>query len=87
MTAADMWAARLWRLRVPDVRTKGTAVTVRLDANETDARIWLAVGSGHRRMPLTLPEAWAVLKLLAEAVDFTGDPPPFVARTVTPTTK
>ncbi|GAA4200631.1 hypothetical protein [Actinocatenispora rupis] len=87
MTAVERRAARLWRIRVPGALLSGTAVTVRLDASETDARIWVAVGAGHRRLPLSIGEAWAVFKLLGEALDITGDPPAFVRTPVQPTSR
>ncbi|GAA4216999.1 hypothetical protein GCM10022220_48610 [Actinocatenispora rupis] len=87
MTAIERRAARLWRIRVPGTLLTGTAVTVRLDASEIDARMWVAVGAGHRRLPLSIGEAWAVFKLLGEALDVTGDPPAFVRSPVTPTSK
>lgn len=87
MTIIERRAARLWRIRVPGTLLSGTAVTVRLDASETDARMWVAVGNGHRRLPLSVPEAWAVFKLLGEALDITGDPPDFVRAPVTPSSR
>ena len=82
-------AAQVWRLRVPSEArpTSGTAVTVRLDATETEARVWIAVGNRYRRLPLSLDEAWAVLKLLAAAMDLTGEPPEFVQVPITPSRK
>jgi hypothetical protein len=87
MTGIERRAARLWRIRVPGALLSGTAVTVRLDASETDVRMWVAVGAGRRRLPLSVPEAWAVFKLLGEALDFAGDPPEFVRTPVTPTSR
>jgi hypothetical protein len=87
MTAIERRAARLWRIRVPGALLSGTAVTVRLDASDTDVRMWVAVGAGHRRLALSVSEAWAVFKLLGEALDITGDPPDFVRSPVTPTSR
>lgn len=80
-------AARLWRLRAPGPVESGTAVTVRLDASDTDVRVWVSVGNRHRRLPLSLDEAWAAFKLLGAALDYTGDPPAFVRVPVAPTKK
>ncbi|GAA4199682.1 hypothetical protein GCM10022220_02830 [Actinocatenispora rupis] len=67
---------RLFRIRVPG--DPSTAVTVRM----TDDSAWIAVGSRHRRMPLTVPEAWALFRALSEALDTAGDPPRFIAQPV-----
>jgi hypothetical protein len=83
----ENWAARLWRLRAPGDRPAGTAVSVRLDATEDEVRVWVAVGNRHRRLPLSLDEAWAVFKLLAEALEFAGEPPEFVRVPIRPATK
>jgi hypothetical protein len=81
-------AARLWRLRAPSGdRLAGTAVSVRLDATETEVRVWVAVGNRHRRLPLSLDEAWAVFKLLGEALEFAGEPPEFVKVPIRPVKK
>lgn len=81
-------AARVWRLRAPNPdRRAGTAVSIRLDATDTDVRVWVAVGNRHRRLPLSLDEAWTVCKLLAEALDFTGEPPAFVRVPIRPAKK
>jgi len=69
--------ARLFRIRVPGSE-RSTAVTVRL----TDETAWIAVGSRHRRLPLTVPEAWALFKALADALDTAGEPPGFLATPV-----
>lgn len=75
-------AARLYRIRVPGDE-HSTAVTVRLTADSA----WVAVGSRHRRMPLPIPEAWALFRALAEALDSAGDPPEFIHTAITPTSK
>ena len=72
--------ARLYRIRVPG-DPRSTAVTVRL----TEDAAWIAVGSRHRRLPLSIPEAWALFRALAEALDSAGDPPGFIATPITPT--
>lgn len=77
MSAVPADDPRLFRIRVPG-DTASTAVTVRM----TDDSAWIAVGSRHRRMPLTLPEAWALFRALAEALDTAGDPPGFIATPV-----
>jgi hypothetical protein len=74
--------ARLYRIRVPGDE-HSTAVTVRL----TDDSAWVAVGSGRRRLPLSVPEAWALFRALAEALDSAGDPPEFIRTPIKPTSK
>lgn len=71
-------AARLFRIRVPG-SVRSTAVTVRLAGESA----WIAVGNRHRRLPLTMPEAWALFRALAEALDTAGDPPAFIHTPVT----
>ncbi|BCJ29599.1 hypothetical protein [Actinocatenispora sera] len=79
---ADNDGARLFRIRVPG-SDKSTAVTVRM----TDESAWIAIGARHRRLPLTVPEAWALFKALADALDTAGDPPAFLSRPVHRDTK
>jgi hypothetical protein len=50
-------------------------------------RMWVAVGSRYRRLPLSVPEAWALFRLLAEALDTAGEPPEFIRTAITPTEK
>ena len=81
-TASADPSARLYRIRVPGDE-HSTAVTVRL----TDESAWVSVGSGRRRMPLSVPEAWALFRALAEALDSAGDPPEFIRTPIKPTSK
>jgi hypothetical protein len=69
---------RFYRLRTPD----GIAVSVRVI---DDADLYLAVGSGRRRMYLTPEEAWALWRCLSEAVASTGEPPAWIRTHVRPT--
>lgn len=82
--------ARLWRLPVPE-NEQGQRVTVSLrmdcDPQTGTPRVWVAVGSRYRRLPLTVPEAWALFRLLAEALDTAGEPPEFIRAAITPTEK
>jgi hypothetical protein len=47
--------------------------------------LYLAVGSGSRRMYLTPGEAWALWRCLSEAVASTGEPPDWIRVQLTPT--
>jgi hypothetical protein len=83
-------SARLWRMRLP-ANDSGheVALSVRMDADPASGapRVWVAVGSRYRRLPLTVPEAWALFRLLAEALDTAGEPPEFIRTAITPTEK
>jgi hypothetical protein len=82
--------ARLWRMRLPaDDEGHQVALTVRMDSDPQTGRdrVWVAVGSRYRRLPLTVPEAWALFRLLAEAMDTAGEPPEFIRTAITPTDK
>jgi hypothetical protein len=73
---------RFYRLRAPHVERTSTAVTVRV----TDGQdLYLAVGSGRRRMYLTPAEAWALWRCLSEAVASTGTPPDWIRVRINPT--
>jgi hypothetical protein len=79
-------ARRFYRLRTPD--RPGTAVSVRVDTERPDPfPVYLAVGSGKRRMYLTEGEAWALWRCLSEAVASLGDPPDFIRTAVPPARK
>lgn len=83
-------SARLWRMRLPaNGSGHEVALSVRMDSDrETgEPRVWVAVGSRYRRLPLTVPEAWALFRLLAEALDTAGDPPEFIRTAIIPTEK
>jgi hypothetical protein len=75
-------ARRFYRLRAPDVQRTSTAVTVRVTEGED---LYLAVGSGRRRMYLTPTEAWALWRCLSEAVASTGEPPEWIRVQIKPT--
>jgi hypothetical protein len=82
--------ARLWRMRLPaDDEGHQVALTVRMDSDPRTGRdrVWVAVGSRYRRLPLTVPEAWALFRLLAEAMDTAGEPPEFIRTAITATDK
>jgi hypothetical protein len=88
--AATKTGALLWRLPVPATdQGHQVAVTLRTDRdpNTGAGRVWVAVGSRYRRLPLTVPEAWALFRLLAEALDTAGEPPEFIRAVITPTEK
>jgi hypothetical protein len=90
VTASKTSSARLWRLRLPANESgHEVALSVRMDQDrETGApRVWVAVGSRYRRLPLTVPEAWALFRLLAEALDTAGEPPEFIRTPITPTSR
>jgi hypothetical protein len=77
-------ARRFFRLRAPNEHGASVAVTVRV----TDgADLYLAVGSGRRRMYLTPAEAWATWRCLSEAVASLGDPPDWIRVHVTPSSR
>ncbi len=73
---------RFYRLRAPHVERTTTPVSVRV----TDgADLYVAVGSGRRRMYLTPDEAWALWRCLSEAVASTGEPPDWIRVAINPT--
>jgi hypothetical protein len=88
--SAQTGSARLWRLHLP-ANDDGhqVALTVRIDQDRQTGRdrVWVAVGSRYRRLPLTVPEAWALFRLLAEALDTAGEPPEFIRAEITATKK
>jgi hypothetical protein len=69
---------RFYRLRTPD----GIAVSVRVIDG---ADLYIAVGTGRRRMYLTPEEAWALWRCMSEAVASTGEPPTWIRTHVRPT--
>ncbi|MEV4810278.1 spread protein [Micromonospora avicenniae] len=73
---------RFYRLRAPHVDKASVPVTVRVTP---DADLYVAVGSGRRRMYLTPSEAWALWRCLSEAVASTGEPPDWIRVHITPT--
>ncbi|MEH0841898.1 spread protein [Micromonospora sp. CPCC 205711] len=73
---------RFYRLRAPHVDKASVPVTVRVTP---DADLYVAVGSGRRRMYLTPNEAWALWRCLSEAVASTGEPPEWIRVHITPT--
>ena len=77
-----MTARRFYRLRAPHVDQTSVAVTVRVTDGED---LYLAVGSGRRRMYLTVAEAWALWRCLSEAVASTGEPPEWIRVRINPT--
>jgi hypothetical protein len=81
--ATDRGAVRrFYRLRAPHRERTSTAVTVRVTDGED---LYVAVGSGSRRMYLTTAEAWALWRCLSEAVASTGEPPDWIRVQITPT--
>jgi hypothetical protein len=81
--ASDPGAVRrFYRLRAPHLERTSTAVTVRVTDGED---LYVAVGSGSRRMYLTPGEAWALWRCLSEAVASTGEPPDWIRVRITPT--
>ena len=87
MTAQDIPARRFYRLRTEPGAAggKGTAVSVRVDADRPDPfPVYLAVGSGRRRMYLTTGEAWALWRCLSEAVSSLGAPPDHIRTHIDP---
>ena len=77
-------ARRFYRLRAPHVEKTSTAVTVRVTDGED---LYLAVGSGRRRMYLTPNEAWALWRCLSEAVASTGEPPEWIRVQIRPASR
>jgi hypothetical protein len=75
---------RFYRLRAPDPRKGSSSVTVRVTEG---ADLYVAVGSGSRRMYLTPAEAWALWRCLSEAAASTGAPPDWIRVPVTPTAR
>jgi hypothetical protein len=89
-TSSQTSSARLWRMRLPANESgHEVALSVRTDSDPQtgEPRVWVAVGSRYRRLPLTVPEAWALFRLLAEALDTAGEPPAFIRTAITPTEK
>jgi hypothetical protein len=90
MPASTPTGARLWRMRLP-ANDDGheIALTVRMDNDPATGRerVWVAVGSRYRRLPLSVPEAWALFRLLAEALDSAGEPPEFIRTDITSTSR
>jgi hypothetical protein len=76
-------ARRFYRLRTPDADDR-TAITVRVTEG---ADLYLAVGSGRRRMYLTPAEAWALWRCLSEAVATLGDPPDWIRVHIRPSSR
>jgi hypothetical protein len=75
---------RFYRLRAPDPQRGSSAVTVRVTEGE---QLYVAVGSGRRRMYLTLAEAWALWRCLSEAAASTGAPPEWIRVPIIPTAR
>lgn len=75
---------RFYRLRSPSSDERGTAVSVRVDPDRPDSPVYLAVGSGRRRMYLTPDEAWTLWRCLSEAVASLGDPPDHIRTHIRP---
>lgn len=73
MTIPTPVGRRFYRLRAPQDSQAPVAVSVRVDP--TDNQLYLAVGSGRRRMYLTESEAWTLWRCLSEAVGSLGEPP------------
>ena len=73
---------RFYRLRAPDMDRTSVAVTVRVTQG---ADLYLAVGSGSRRMYLTVTQAWALWRCLSEALDTISPPPDWIRVHITPT--
>ena len=74
---------RYYRLRTPGTDgTARTAVSVRVHPGRD---LYLAVGSGSRRMYLTPEEAWAAWRCLSEAVASLGAPPDWIRTHLSPT--
>ncbi len=73
---------RFYRLRTP-AASGNTAVSVRVD--EITGQLYLAVGSGRRRMYLTVDEAWVLWRCLSEAVASLGEPPTHIHTFLAPT--
>lgn len=88
--SAEAGSARLWRLRLPAGESgQQVGLSVRMDHDPVSGtpRVWVAVGSRYRRLPLTVPEAWALFRLLAEALDSAGEPPEFIRTPIISTEK
>jgi hypothetical protein len=76
---------RFYRLRTPGTDgTTRTAVSVRVTP---EADLYLAVGSGRRRMYLTPDEAWAAWRCLSEAVASLGAPPDWIRTHISPSSR
>ena len=73
---------RFYRLRAPNPTGPAVAVSVRVDPDRGD--LYLAVGTGRRRMYLTPAEAWALWRCLSEAVASLGEPPDHIRTRIQP---
>lgn len=73
-----------FRLRTPVDQGDPVPVSVRVTEG---ADLYLAVGSGRRRMYLTPAEAWATWRCLSEAVATLGDPPDWIRVHIKPSTR
>lgn len=71
-----------YRLRAPETEGISTAVSVRLDTQTN--QLYVAVGSGKRRMYLTAAEAWTLWRCLSEALGALGDPPSHIRTNLRP---
>ena len=73
---------RFYRLRTP---RHDQGATVAVSVRVTPGRdLYLAVGSGSRRMYLTPDEAWAAWRCLSEAVASLGAPPDWIRTHISP---
>lgn len=83
MIAAVTRHRRYYRLRTPTTNgSQPVACSVSVDADT--GQLYLAVGSGRRRMYLTPDEAWTLWRCLTEAVTSLGDPPQHVRANIRP---
>jgi hypothetical protein len=77
---------RYYRLRTPQTPTDpSVACSVRVE--EETGQLYLAVGSGRRRMHLNPDEAWTLWRCLTEAVSSLGNPPEYLRTNLIPTTR
>jgi hypothetical protein len=84
MSQIESPARSFYRLRAPDVERTSVPVAVRVTHG---ADLYLAVGTGSRRMYLTPAEAWAVWRCLSEAVNTLGEPPEWIRVQIVPTSR
>ena len=82
--AEETPARRFFRLRAPDMQRRSVAVSVRITEG---ADLYVAVGSGRRRMYLTPDEAWALWRCLSEAVASLGEPPDWIRVHIPPSSR
>ena len=76
---------RYYRLRTPAGEDgKTTPVSLRVTPG---GDLYLAVGSGGRRMYLTPDEAWAAWRCLSEAVASLGAPPDWIRTHISPSSR